>query len=422
SDLSGLTVLVGLPDTEERRIVARYLEAAGARVLAAGQPDALAEQARMAQTERGALNVVVVDEALHTPAAAQAPQLLGRRVGEAQVPTVLLQDPTTIGSRLADGSVPVSRPVRRTPLVRAVAVAARRALTDATPCEGPPPAAPCAPAPLSPERVIAEAEALGRLILVAEDNAINRKVLQMQLTSLGHTAELTNGGAEALAALERRRYALLLTDVQMPEVDGFELTRRIRAAEHTTGAHLPIIALTANAAPADIESYRAAGMDEALSKPLDLAKLDAALSRFLPPVAAAPVVPPRGSPSSGTPPANPLPVSPPPINVDVLRRLCGDDRALMDELLNDFVVVGRHIADEVADAVAARNGTVIRAGAHNLKGCSRNAGAAPLGDAAQALEQAVIQDAPWERVTALAAALEQAMREVERFISTALPP
>ncbi|QCO15417.1 response regulator [Azospirillum brasilense] len=425
-DLSGLTVLVGLPDTEERRIVADYLEAAGARVLAAGEADALAEQARTAQSERGALNVVVVDEALHTPAAAQAPQLLGRRVGEAQVPTVLLQDPTALGGRLADGAVPVSRPVRRMPLVRAVAVAAGRAPTDAAPGESPLPAAPCAPAPLSPERVIAEAEALGRLILVAEDNAINRKVLQMQLAALGHTAELTTGGAEALAALGRRRHALLLTDIQMPEVDGFELTRRIRAAERATGAHLPIIALTANAAPADIESYRAAGMDEALSKPLDLAKLDAALTRFLPPAAAAPEAAPAAAPAvaPAAPPAAPEspPIGLPPINLDVLGRLCGDDRALMDELLSDFVGIGRHIADEVAAAVAARNGTAIRAGAHNLKGCSRNAGATPLGDAAQALEQAVMQDAPWERVTALATALEQAMREVERVIAAAPDP
>ncbi|OYD82650.1 hybrid sensor histidine kinase/response regulator [Azospirillum brasilense] len=421
-DLSDLTVLVGLPDTEERRIVARYLEAAGARVLAAGQPDALAEQARMAQAERGALNVVVVDEALHTPAAAQAPQLLGRRVGEAQVPTVLLQDPTAIGGRLADGAVPVSRPVRRAHLVHAVAVAAGRALTDAAPPDGPPPAAPCAPAPLSPERVIAEAEALGRLILVAEDNAINRKVLQMQLTALGHTAELTTGGADALAALGRRRYALLLTDIQMPEVDGFELTRRIRAAERATGAHLPIIALTANAAPADIESYRAAGMDEALSKPLDLVKLDAALARFLPPMVADPAAPRPSSPPPESPPVDLPPSNLPPINFDALRQLCGDDRSLMEELLNDFVGIGRHIADEVADAVTARNATAIRAGAHNLKGCSRNAGAKPLGDAAQALEQAVMQDASWERVTTLAAALEQAMREIERFTATASPP
>ncbi|MFC5354755.1 hybrid sensor histidine kinase/response regulator [Azospirillum himalayense] len=420
SDLAGLTVLVGLPETAERRIVADYLEAAGARVLAAGEPDALAEQARTAREANGALNVVVVDEALHTPVAAQAPQLLGRRVGEPQVPTVLLQDPTTIGAHLADGSVPVSRPVRRAALVRAVAMAAGRALTDAAPGEGPSPATPCAPAPLSPERAIAEAEALGRLILVAEDNAINRKVLQMQLISLGHTAELTTGGAEALAALGRRRYALLLTDIQMPELDGFELTRRIRAAERATGAHLPIVALTANAAPADIESYRMAGMDEALSKPLDLAKLDAALTRFLPPPVAAPVAAPVAPPSS-SPPESP-PVDMAPIDLDVLRQLCGDDRALMDELLNDFIGIGRHIADEVADAVTARNGTAIRAGAHNLKGCSRNAGAKPLGDAAQALEQAVMQGLPWERVTALAAALEQAMREVERVIATASPP
>ncbi|CAO3372548.1 response regulator [Azospirillum argentinense] len=416
-DLAGLTVLVGLPETAERRIVADYLAAAGARVLAAGEPGALAEQARTACDASGALSVVVVDEALHTPAAAQAPQLLGRRIGEPQVPTVLLQDPAApavprCGGRLADGSVPVIRPVRRAPLVRAVAEAAGRSVPDAAPAEAPPPDAPRAP--LSPERVIAEAEALGRLILVAEDNAVNRKVLQMQLTSLGHTAELTTGGAEALAALGRRRYALLLTDIQMPELDGFELTRRIRAAERATGAHLPIVALTANAAPADIESYRAAGMDEALSKPLDLAKLDAALSRFLPPPAPAGAVEPD--------PSAPPPLDSPPIDLTVLRRLCDDDQALIDELLNDFVGIGRQLADEVAAAVTARNGTAIRVGAHNLKGCARNAGAKPLGDAAQALEQAVMQDAPWERVAALAAALDRAMREVERALAAASSP
>ncbi|MBB3267423.1 PAS domain S-box-containing protein [Azospirillum sp. OGB3] len=421
-DLAGLTVLVGLPETTERRIVADYLEAAGARVLAAGEPGALAAQARTAREDNGALNVVVVDEALHTPAAARAPQLLGRRIGEPRVPTVLLQDPTAHGGRPTDESVPVSRPVRRAPLVRAVAEAAGRIMADTAPAEVPLSEGLRAPAPLSPERAIAEAEALGRLILVAEDNAINRKVLQMQLASLGHTAELTNGGAEALAVLGRRRYALLLTDIQMPEVDGFELTRRIRAAERATGAHLPIVALTANAAPADIESYRAAGMDEALSKPLDLMKLDAALSRFLPPPMSDQATPRLSSQPLENPPIDLPPIDLPPINVDVLRRLCDDDRALMEELLNDFLGIGRHIADEVADAVAARNATAIRAGAHNLKGCSRNAGATPLGDAAQALEQAVMQDAPWERVIALAAALEQAMREVERFIATASPP
>ena len=274
---------------------------------------------------------------------------------------------------------------------------------DPAPSESPPPPAPCAP--VHPECSVAEAEARGRLILVAEDNAINRKVLQMQLSSLGHTAEMTNGGAEALAALERRRYALLLTDVQMPELDGFELTRRIRSAERATGAHLPIVALTANAAPADIESYRAAGMDEALSKPLDLAKLGAALARFLPPAD----LPPPVSDAA-------------PVDLDVLRRLCGDDRALMDELLNDFAGIGRHLADEIAAAAAARDGAAVRAGAHNLKGCSRNAGAKPLGNAAQALEQAVTAGASWDRVAALAAAVEQAMREVEHAIGTRSTP
>ena len=291
-------------------------------------------------------------------------------------------------------------------------MATGRAAPDPVPAGAPPAEAPGFP--VNPESAVAEAEALGRLILVAEDNAVNRKVLRMQLSTLGHTAEMTTGGAEALAALERRRYAMLLTDIQMPEMDGFELTRRIRAAERTTGAHLPIVALTANAAPADIESYRAAGMDEALSKPLDLAKLAAVLDRFLPPAASVPAVTTAVALAAAA-------SDDPPVDLDVLRRLCGDDRALMDELLIDFASIGRHIADELAAAAAARDGLAVRTAAHNLKGCSRNAGAKPLGDAAQALEQAVTEDASWDRVAALAAAVEQAMRGVERFIGRPPP-
>ncbi|WP_448204431.1 response regulator [Azospirillum sp. sgz302134] len=419
-DLSGLTVLIGLPEEMERSFVSCYLETAGARVLPAGEASTLAEQARTAQAAGRALDVVVVDEALHTPAAAQAPQVLGRRSGEPRVPTVLLYDPSTGAARLSEGPIPVSRPVRRSVLVRAVAVAAGRAAQDNEPPAPPTPtvlAQPAAPRPAPstlptvPPSSLEEAHAQGRLILVAEDNAINRKVLQMQLNSLGYTAEMTNGGAEALAALETRRYALLLTDIQMPEVDGFELTRRVRLAERETGLHLPIVAITANAAPADIESYYAAGMDGVLSKPLDLGQLGAALARHMP-AAAAP------APTAPAPAAAPPAETPPPLELDSLRQLCGDDPDLVQELLGDFVTVSRSIAGDLAEALASQDPVRLRGCAHNLKGCSRNAGAKILGNAAQALEQAANGGAPWDRVTALAEAVETALRDVERYVAT----
>ena len=422
-DLSGLTVLIGLPEDMERSFVSCYLEAAGARVLPAGEPGALAKLARAAQAEGRTLDVVVVDEALHTPAAAQEPQLLGRRSGEPQVPSVLLHDPAAGGQRLPDGPIPVSRPVRRAVLVRAVAVAAGRAAADADTPGGADPSTPAAatvraavrtPGPARsndpPPPSLEEAHARGRLILVAEDNPINRKVLLMQLHSLGHTAELTNGGAEALVALQSgKRYALLLTDIQMPEIDGFELTRRVRAGERLTGAHLPIIAITANAAAGDLEQYGAAGIDDVLSKPLDLAQLGAALARHMPAAPAIEIPPPAPAPAAAPSPA---------VDLAVLRQLCGDDQDLMVELLGDFVAVNRSIADELAAAMAAQDRVRVRGCAHNLKGCSRNAGAKTLGNAAQALEHAAGNNEPWPRVAALADNVAAALADVEAFIQT----
>ena len=248
--------------------------------------------------------------------------------------------------------------------------------------------------------------AQGRLILVAEDNPVNRKVLLMQLQALGYAAEMAPGGAEALAALDamhqgRRRYALLLTDVQMPEIDGFELTRRIRAAETDIGksgfgSRLPIVAITANAAPADIESYRAAGMDDVLSKPLELSQLAVALSRWMPP-APVPSDAAESAPATSAPP--PVPLAPPaggdaPIELGNLRALCGGDAAMLAELLDDFVTIGRGIVADLDTALGNGDRDWVRACAHNLKGSSRNAGAKPLAEAARVLEQAAAEGAP----------------------------
>ena len=430
-DLTGLTVLLGLPEEVERSFVACYLETAGARVMPGGDPGELAGQAHDARAAGRPLDVVVVDELLHTPVAAAAPQMLGRRVGEPRMPTVLLYDPAAGAPRLPQGPIPVSRPVRRSALIRAVAAAAGRAPELAGPDIAGLDAAfedaafddaALPPPPSVPERTPEDAHAQGRLILVAEDNPINRKVVQMQLHSLGYTAELTNGGAEALAAMRNKRHALLLTDIQMPEVDGFELTRRIRSAERAGGERLPIIAITANAAPGDVERYLAAGMDAVLSKPLDLTQLAAALARHMPAaieMKGAETKAPEAKAVESKPAATvsaAVPNEPPAIDLTALRQLCGDDRALIEELLGDFATVSRSIMNELTAAVAAQDPTRVRGCAHNLKGCSRNAGAAPLARAAQELERAIGDGAAWPRLTALATMADEALKDVERFV------
>ena len=148
------------------------------------------------------------------------------------------------------------------------------------------------PLPLAPEaapiRLSAEGArepAQSLRVLLAEDNAVNRKVATGLLEKRGHQVVVTSNGKEALAALQKGSYDLVLMDVQMPEMDGFEATRRIRGSEQGTGFHQQIIALTAHAVIGDRERCLQAGMDGYLTKPLRPHELDQLLETYLHPQA-----------------------------------------------------------------------------------------------------------------------------------------
>ena len=116
-------------------------------------------------------------------------------------------------------------------------------------------------------------------ILLAEDNRVNQFLTVRLLEKEGHRVEVVLNGRAALAALEEERFDLALMDLQMPEMDGFETTAIIRERERASGAHLPIIALTANAMVGDAEKCLEAGMDGYVSKPVDVRRLFAEISR-----------------------------------------------------------------------------------------------------------------------------------------------
>ena len=118
----------------------------------------------------------------------------------------------------------------------------------------------------------------GLRILLAEDHPVNQKVAVRMLERLGHAVVVAADGNKAIAALEDGRFDVVLMDVQMPEMDGFEAVRIIRARETTTGTHLPIIALTAHAMQGDRERCLRAGFDDYLAKPIRQRDLQAALS------------------------------------------------------------------------------------------------------------------------------------------------
>jgi CheY-like chemotaxis protein len=117
-------------------------------------------------------------------------------------------------------------------------------------------------------------------ILLAEDNAINQKIACHVLEKQGHHVTVAADGRQALSALDQAPFDLVLMDVQMPEMDGFETTGAIRARERGTRAHLPIIAMTAHAMQGDRERCIAAGMDSYISKPLEIKELIALLEEF----------------------------------------------------------------------------------------------------------------------------------------------
>ena len=118
-------------------------------------------------------------------------------------------------------------------------------------------------------------------VLLVEDNPVNRKVAVRLLEKQGHTVVTANNGREALAVLEQLNWKvdLILMDVQMPEMDGYQATAAIREHERRIGGHLPIVAMTAHALDRDRERCLAAGMDSYLTKPIQIDKLFELLER-----------------------------------------------------------------------------------------------------------------------------------------------
>ena len=118
-------------------------------------------------------------------------------------------------------------------------------------------------------------------VLVAEDNLVNQRLVVRLLEKRGHSVQVAVNGREALQALDKERFDLVLMDVQMPEMDGMEATAAIRQHEKGSGLHTPIIALTANAMKGDREKYLASGMDGYLAKPIRPLELDQLLESHI---------------------------------------------------------------------------------------------------------------------------------------------
>ena len=223
-----------------------------------------------------------------------------------------------------------------------------------------------------------DALAEGRLILVAEDNETNRKVIQRQFSLLGHAADIVVNGAEALERWAECSYALLLTDLQMPEIDGYQLAQEIRSREKDD-QHIPIIVLTANAQRGEIQQFRAVGIDDHLIKPAQLADLEAMLRKWLP----------ADQTPRQTPPSAPAPgVARAPVDLASLAALVGNESDLLKEFIEDYRRSTATIVTAFRDAY--RNGDLAGCAeaAHKLASSAEAMGSTALSEVCGRLEQA----------------------------------
>jgi signal transduction histidine kinase/DNA-binding response OmpR family regulator len=188
------------------------------------------------------------------------------------------------------------------------------------------------------------------LILVAEDNEFNVQLLEQLLRRRGHQVRVASNGREALTMTADRRFDLLLLDVHMPELDGFQVVQAVRERERTTGGHLPVIALTARSRKEDRERCLAAGMDDYLSKPVQAAELWAAIDRA----------------SLARPRAVRLEAGR--LDPHVLLAACGGDAVILESICQALrTKLPDHLAD-VHDASRSKDALRLREAAHRLYG------------------------------------------------------
>lgn len=217
-------------------------------------------------------------------------------------------------------------------------------------------------------------------VLLAEDNQVNQKLASTMLQKRGHHVTVAGDGTEALELLRRGQFDLVLMDVHMPRMGGFEATAAIRAAERERGnkSHLPIVALTALAMSGDREACLNSGMDAYVSKPISPADLFGTLERLFPNRS--------GNVASRT--ATPHPTRPgvPVVDVARLEANLENDADLIRSIVEAFLRDHPQRELEMAEALAHGDSPTLARSAHTVKGLLLTLGASPAADVALRLE------------------------------------
>jgi PAS domain S-box-containing protein len=272
-------------------------------------------------------------------------------------------------------------------------------------------------------------------ILVVEDYPVNQQMARLHLREAGHRVDLANNGREALEACQARRYDLILMDVQMPVMDGYEATRRIREGDGAC-ARSVILGATAHAEAEARRACLAAGMDEVVTKPLRRQVLLGTISRLLaakrdsqsgppPPDSADPRT--RGGTAASScacqPPTRQQPADADAASTPLDFATALDefgDREVLQSVVAQFLVNLKEQVAAMEDAINRLDLEALRSEAHAIKGGAASLEAAPLSDAARALEE-ICKRGDVEAVPRTYARLRERITELDAFVSHRLP-
>ena len=241
-------------------------------------------------------------------------------------------------------------------------------------------------------------------ILVTDDNAVNQKVAQRLLRQLGYAADQAMNGVEALGAMARKRYNLILMDIQMPELDGCETTRRVREAEaRENRPRVVIVAMTANAMKGDRERFLAGGMDDYLAKPVHPEALQAVIEKWG-----------RTFAMPGESVAVPVVEKEVVLNIDKLLEFANDDPSALKELVDIYLdQTGRQISEINAACAAGSAADALRI-LHSAIGASLNCGLDPVARELELL-QGSLRAKDTASVAPRLASVKSEFQKVERF-------
>ena len=230
--------------------------------------------------------------------------------------------------------------------------------------------------PAEPVEPVAPSPAYKLRVLLAEDNPVNQRLVVRLMEKRGHMVVVTGNGKEALAALEDGQFDVVLMDVQMPELGGLEAAAIIRERERTTGAHMPIVAMTAHALKGDRERCLEGGMDAYVSKPIEARLLFEAIASVVPvnvpeANAAERLVPEEARPNTDV------------FNSEGALAMLDGDTGLFVELMKLFMSESVDLLEQIRDAIEQRDANRLERAAHSLKGSA----AAFCGESTRAVAQ-----------------------------------